>query len=210
MDVHPPHQPIHGWRDFFIHLGTITIGLCIALALESAAEAIHHRTIVREAHERLQREIQANRAQYAKNAQRLQSNRENLKRDIAVLLELRSGHKPADLRMHWGWDWDAYDDSAWRVARDVGAIPYMDPASLARYSDVYGQQEYVNQFAIAIFGDESKTPAPLLVTGDPAKLLPGEIESVLIGSAEIDARLGTLQSMMKGLDDLYAAARENP
>lgn len=210
MDVHPPHQPIHGWRDFFIHLGTITIGLCIALALESAAEAVHHRNIVREASARLQHEIDANHTLYAKNAQRLQRNRERLKQDIAVLLELRSGRKPADPHLHWGWEWDAYDDSAWRSARDIGAIPYMSPGALEKFSGVYGQQEYVNQFAIGIFDDESKTPAPLFITGDPARLLPAEIQSMLVGAAELDLRLGTLQSMMKGLDDLYTTAQKSP
>ena len=34
MDVHAPHEPIHTWRDFFIHLITITVGLLIAISLE--------------------------------------------------------------------------------------------------------------------------------------------------------------------------------
>jgi hypothetical protein len=34
FDVHPPHSPIHGWRDFFVQLVTITAGLLIALALD--------------------------------------------------------------------------------------------------------------------------------------------------------------------------------
>ncbi len=39
LDVHPPHQPVHGWRDFLIHLLTITVGLLIALGLEAVAES---------------------------------------------------------------------------------------------------------------------------------------------------------------------------
>jgi hypothetical protein len=34
IEVHPPEEPLHGWRDFLIHLATITIGLLIALSLE--------------------------------------------------------------------------------------------------------------------------------------------------------------------------------
>jgi hypothetical protein len=41
MDVHPPHGPMHSWKDFWVHLGTITIGLLIALALEAGVEKIH-------------------------------------------------------------------------------------------------------------------------------------------------------------------------
>jgi hypothetical protein len=42
MDVHAPHEPLHTWRDFWIHLGTITIGLLIAISLEQSVEALHH------------------------------------------------------------------------------------------------------------------------------------------------------------------------
>jgi hypothetical protein len=42
LDVHPPHHPTHTWRDFFIHIATIVVGLLIAVGLEQTVEAIHH------------------------------------------------------------------------------------------------------------------------------------------------------------------------
>ncbi|HVU21764.1 MAG TPA: hypothetical protein VHE09_13615 [Rhizomicrobium sp.] len=42
MEVHAPEHGIHTWRDFFVHMGTICLGLLIALGLEQAAEAVHH------------------------------------------------------------------------------------------------------------------------------------------------------------------------
>jgi|GEM_PF-3654432 len=27
LDVHPPHEAAHTWRDFFIHIVTIVLGL---------------------------------------------------------------------------------------------------------------------------------------------------------------------------------------
>jgi hypothetical protein len=41
LDIHPPHAPTHGWRDFFIHIATIVVGLLIAVGLEQTVEAIH-------------------------------------------------------------------------------------------------------------------------------------------------------------------------
>jgi len=41
MEVHPPHGGIHSWRDFWIHLGTITVGLLIAISLEQSVEWMH-------------------------------------------------------------------------------------------------------------------------------------------------------------------------
>ncbi len=43
MEVHPPDHPIHTWRDFFIHIATIVVGLLIAIGLEQSVEGLHHR-----------------------------------------------------------------------------------------------------------------------------------------------------------------------
>jgi hypothetical protein len=43
LDVHPPQHAAHTWRDFFIHIATIVLGLLIAIGLEQSVEAIHHR-----------------------------------------------------------------------------------------------------------------------------------------------------------------------
>ena len=44
LDVHVPHEVLHTWKDFLIHIATIVIGLFIAVALEQSVEAInrHH------------------------------------------------------------------------------------------------------------------------------------------------------------------------
>jgi hypothetical protein len=41
LDVHMPHAT-HTWKDFLIHLGTITAGLLIAISLEQSVEKLHH------------------------------------------------------------------------------------------------------------------------------------------------------------------------
>src|SRR6185437_483876 len=42
IDVHAPHGGLHTWKDFWIHLGTIALGLLIALGLEQGVEYLHH------------------------------------------------------------------------------------------------------------------------------------------------------------------------
>jgi hypothetical protein len=41
LDVHAPHEPIHTWKGFFIHIATICVGLLIAVGLEQSVEAVH-------------------------------------------------------------------------------------------------------------------------------------------------------------------------
>lgn len=42
LDVHVPH-PTHSWKDFLIHIATISVGLLIAVGLEQGVEILHHR-----------------------------------------------------------------------------------------------------------------------------------------------------------------------
>ncbi len=62
FDVHAPHESIHTWKDFFIHIATIVVGLLIAVGLEQAVEAIHHsnerRELIREMREEAEHNIE--------------------------------------------------------------------------------------------------------------------------------------------------------
>jgi len=42
MDLHPPGGPVRSLKDFFIHIGVVTLGILIALGLEQLVES-HHR-----------------------------------------------------------------------------------------------------------------------------------------------------------------------
>ena len=42
LDVHAVHTRVSSWRDFLVHIATITIGLLIAIALEQCVESLHH------------------------------------------------------------------------------------------------------------------------------------------------------------------------
>ena len=203
MDVHPPRQPIHTVKDFLLHLLTITVGLFIALSLEAAVESLHHRHLVRDARENLHREITANQKQYAINAKWIAENREQLARNIELLRDLRKGKKLDPANLGWHWQWNSFSGVAWRAARDNGAVSYMEPDLISSYSWIYLQQDYVNATVLAIVSEESKAGAALEAATDPSNLSALEIQTLLVKSAEINLSLRTLQSTMKGLEDMY-------
>jgi hypothetical protein len=60
MEVHPPHQSIHTWRDFFIHIATIVVGLLIAVGLEQTVEWLHRLHEAKETREALKQERELN------------------------------------------------------------------------------------------------------------------------------------------------------
>ena len=84
IDVHPPTEPVHGWRDFLVHLITITIGLVIALSLEGCVEWQHHRHLVREAEASLQGEIKTNAGNIAGALDDVRKEQASLKGDIEI------------------------------------------------------------------------------------------------------------------------------
>jgi hypothetical protein len=67
LDVHAPHGTVHTWKDFFIHLATISIGLLIAIGLEQTVEYIHHRQQRKDLEEDLLQEAIKNKSLIARD-----------------------------------------------------------------------------------------------------------------------------------------------
>src|SRR5438067_730532 len=60
IDIHPPHHAATTWRDFFVHITTIVLGLLIAVGLEQTVELVHRRHEARDARETIRQEIAEN------------------------------------------------------------------------------------------------------------------------------------------------------
>jgi hypothetical protein len=60
IDIHSPHKSDHTWKDFFIHIGTIAVGLLLAIGLEQTVEYFHHRDQVAQLTEQMRTEAQSN------------------------------------------------------------------------------------------------------------------------------------------------------
>jgi hypothetical protein len=56
MEIHKP-KPVHNWREFLLELGTITLGVCIALAAEQTVEWFHWRDKTNYATDQIQLEL---------------------------------------------------------------------------------------------------------------------------------------------------------
>lgn len=66
LDVHPAPHAASTWREFFIHIATIVLGLFIAVSLEQTVELLHHRHQRHQLEEELHRDGEAN-EQYIKD-----------------------------------------------------------------------------------------------------------------------------------------------
>jgi hypothetical protein len=95
LDVHSAPHAAHGWRDFFVHIVTIVIGLLIALGLEQFAEGIHHRSEVREARDAIAQERVENRHEFAITTELFRRETKRFQTNLAVLQFLEQHRRRA-------------------------------------------------------------------------------------------------------------------
>jgi len=147
LDVHSPHESVHTWKSFFIHIAIITIGLLIALCLEKTVEFFHHRHQARESLELLRREVNENRDILNRNAIVNEWAERQHRADLGVLQRLRVGAiKPRD-RLIFIRPYSHLVDSAWKIVHESDAAPYIPYDLMALYGTLYDMQQYVNQEA---------------------------------------------------------------
>ena len=204
LDIHPPHAAAHSWRDILIHLATITIGLFIALSLEAALEGVHHRHLVKQARENIRREITQNMEAAKKDEVSVQTNAANMKLNIEKARSLRDNpHALEHSQMSFSLTWDTFNDSAWRAARDSGALALMPTAEVQSYADSYEQQDIVTRAAVTIFTEETDSVAPLFMEKHTKDMRPEDIHQLMRDSALSYIRLHTLKQLIEGLDKNY-------
>jgi hypothetical protein len=140
LDVHPPEHRIHGTRDFFLHLFTITIGLLIALGLEAGVEALHHRHQREQAEMLIRQEIQNNLTKLRSGAPEATAELHNMG-TVLQTLEARSQSQPGVLsERDFVFRESPIQDAAWRTASSTGALNLMDYAEVERFSEAYKEQ----------------------------------------------------------------------
>jgi hypothetical protein len=151
LDVHAPHGGVHTWKDFWIHLGTITLGLLIAVGLEQSVEKLHR---LNERHQ-----LQADLRQEGLNNQEIiAGDMKNNDSRLNWLLRLRadvdrmraSGGKQKVAYRSWA-EMDPkgaalpfiYTSSAvWQTAKESEMVALLDRDQAELYTAVYGELDY--------------------------------------------------------------------
>jgi len=141
LDVHPPHAAAHTWKDFFIHIATIVVGLLIAVGLEQTVEFFHHRHLVAETREALRAEREQNHKNYAANAASFRYLEELLKNDMLVLraLEQHPGTPEEKLPgvLFYTGLYEPTATGAWQTAKQTTVTQWMSTREVSDLTELY-------------------------------------------------------------------------
>lgn len=204
MDVHAPHESIHTWKDFAIHLTVVTIGLFIALMLEAGVEYWHHRHIVAEARENIREEIQENHEASQKNLGYLDRSIEGVKDNVKTLHVMMTRPKNFHGSLANTIRFESFHDAAWRTARDTGALSYMPYQEVQRYSDLYMMEDMVTQKAIGTAERSFRAGSPVFMGYDMDKLPIEDYMNMLRANAEAQLDLTVLKQYVQQFDNQCA------
>jgi hypothetical protein len=137
LDVHPPHDKVHTWRDFFIHIATICVGLLIAVGLEQTVEALHHH------HQRGQLLVSLDHDTRATLQDADFAAGERLRRIQWLKIRIEQVHAALVSRQplaaaapEKGAFITVPADPAWEAARASGMIPLFSQGEIAAFSEV--------------------------------------------------------------------------
>ena len=207
LDVHPAHHAASTWRDFFVHIVTIVLGLIIAVGLEQTVEYFHHRHQVAETREalRVEREININRfaiatAEFRRFASILQS-------DLNVLVYIHDhrGVKFTQLpaRFNWFTITVPFNDSAWKTAQQSGVLQYMPRDEVQRYSQLYDR---LTRLAFRLQSERDalfKARGFTVRDADPTHLSPAELAHQLDLMTDVVLMHGSSGGEQRYINRLY-------
>ena len=174
LDVHAPHQTVHSWRDFLVHIAAISIGLLIAVGLEQTVELFHHRHQVAEIRRSLADERRINEVIFTSACNEFRRYAPILLGSLQTLTYLRThpGASPSQWpgRLSFYMLTIHFQDSAWKTALQSAALEYMPRAEVRTYSDVYARLAEVSEESVAELHALIRAKSFMLQMTDPSTI----------------------------------------
>lgn len=187
LDVHPMHHAAQGWRDFVVHIATITVGLLIAIGLEQTVEYFHRQHQVAQMKDSLREEGKETQAVVAADIRQIDTTVAKLDIGIGRLQTSKSIDAPAEIVLI------TPGNSAWSAARDSGLLSVAPRVLVDNYWKVYFLQEATVLQIRASYADLDNLQAMASVYPDAAIMPPDSREKMLVGFASYREKLKVLK-----------------
>jgi hypothetical protein len=191
LDVHPAHHAATTWKEFFVHIATIVLGLLIALGLEQMVEVVHNRREVAEVRHELSDERETNRRALAKDATYWRWETVELKNNLMVLTYLRTHPGMQDERLPgsliWSYVREPHSEAAWEAAKTSGATRLMSREEIEQNEDAYNKLRQVDDAYGAVWEALSDASKYQFTDSRLSNLTPQQIaESITLTEAALN------------------------
>ena len=143
IDIHPSTHAANTWREFFIHIATIVLGLLIAIGLEQAVQYIHERRELRTAREELRAEVDEDSQIAVRNMQSIHDLQARLNADMALLLAHRATNKPLTGKLDFTWLFFKTRYAALNSNQLSGSLTLMPHRELEQYDFIFAVNEAI-------------------------------------------------------------------
>jgi hypothetical protein len=214
LDVHAPHEPLHTWRGFFIHIATIVIGLLIAIGLEQTVEFFHHRNQVAETREALRTERLINVNRFAEMTAEFRRRVPILEQNLAVyrFLVAHPGAPPDQWPATIDWSNLAafYFDAAWRVAQQGSILEHMPLEEVRRDTELYRRLQLLNEATLAMRGAFNDAQSVAIEEPNPERLTPAQLEQQVARTSVVVQRCVVVAQQQWNLTQFFPEFRPSP
>jgi hypothetical protein len=179
LDVHSIHAPVRAWRDFFLQIATIVVGLCIAVGIQQTVEFVHHRHQLAELRQTLRLEREDNYKTLTLNTTSWRWETAELQNNLLVFqyLQQHPGTPQEKLPGVLLWNTSPFEfaSAVWDAAHQSGSVALLSLEEMEANGSLYFILERVNDIqlksALAVIDAERYD----LIDADPSHLSPAEI-----------------------------------
>jgi hypothetical protein len=194
LDVHPAHHAASTWRDFFVHIATIVLGLCIAVGLEQTVEFLHHRHQRHQLQQDLREEGLNNRAGRDALLRYLDLTESITLDRLSAVNAMREGHLKQMPEMRAGYAASLTklignpqilpSKAAWATAEQSQLLELLPREEADVYYQLYRQLDLVLQYAVERNGFADRVAAIRLKFS--SRETPGVLDAARMNEPQMD------------------------
>ena len=211
-DNHSVRQIPHHWRDFFVQIAAIALGLLLALGLDRIVGYFHGRQQLTEARRELRLELAQNRDVWNRNSAEVQRIEKELKTDLEVIQELQS-HSPTTAKLDYSVGFYAVKDGPWQAVRQNGSLNLMPNDELQDYTWFHEILTYTME-AMHAFEPVMTTSGAIATRAPLEKLTERDLAELASKTSEAQGRLAHLSMFLgfegSGLDRMSGSVGTAP
>jgi hypothetical protein len=211
IDIHDAHHAASTWREFFIHIATIVLGLIIAVGLEQGVEYVHESYKLRETRQLLKDEREEAHRSFAQWAIYWRSNAAVLKNNLVILEYLKQHPGTPEEKLPGVLTWQIYasplNKTAWNSAQQNGVIASMPRKEAQGDVTFYGELQNVREEMDIFHQNVDEAHRYDLIDRDPSHLSPVQVDQVI---ERTQIALGSLADTGRDMLKVYSVWPEFP